>query len=62
MARSESVEVTAVDQETGDTDSVLVPPGDYCLVVTRPLRLVHQQQHANGTIVLTLQREAQSSD
>lgn len=60
MARSESVRVTAIDDETGDTETKAVPPGDYCLVVTRPLRLVNTQKYSNDTIVLTLKREGET--
>lgn len=62
MARSESVEVRVTDRETGEGDSAVVPPGDYCLVVTRPLRLVNTQRYSNGTVVLTLKREERKGD
>jgi hypothetical protein len=58
VTKSESARVIVIDREDNDhTESVDVPPGDYCLVVTRPLRLVNEQRYANGTIVLTLKRE-----
>lgn len=54
--------VSATDAETGDTETKAVTPGDYCLVVTRPLRLTNTQRYSNGTVVLTLKREEEKSD
>lgn len=60
MVRSESVRVTVTDQASDDTEEVVVQPGDYCLVVTQPLRLVNTQKYSNGTVVLTLKREGET--
>lgn len=57
MTTTEGVEVTVTDLGDGDRDTATVLPGDYCLVVTRPLRLTHTRRYANGTVVLTLKRE-----
>lgn len=49
-----TVRFTAVDLETGDTSTVDVEPGSYCIVAVEPCHVAHQQHHANGTTVLTV--------
>lgn len=49
-----SLTVTAVDNETGETNTVHVPDGDYLLICTNPCWLDGVQTHANGTHVLTV--------
>lgn len=55
-----SVRVTVVDEQTGDTETMVIPDGDYLLTVVDPCYLAHTQVHANGTHVLTIKgrREA----
>lgn len=49
-----SLTVTAVDNETGETQSVQVADGDYVLIPTSPCYLAATAVHANGTHVLTV--------
>lgn len=49
-----SLRVTVVDEQTGDTDTVRVPDGDYFIVCADPCRLDHLQMYRSGTVVLTL--------
>lgn len=49
-----SIRVTVLDQETGDTETIDVPDGEYLILCTDPCRLDHVQEYANGTHVLTV--------
>jgi hypothetical protein len=48
------IRVTAVDLETGETGEQVIEPGNYCIIVADPCYLDSEQQHGNGTTVLTL--------
>jgi hypothetical protein len=50
------IRVTATDLELGDTDTVELKPGRFVVVCAEPLYVAHEQNHANGTVVLTLKR------
>lgn len=49
-----TLNVTVVDEQTGDTDTVQVPEGDYLLICHEPCHLAHTTAQANGTHVLTV--------
>jgi len=49
-----SVRVTAVDEQTGHTETVVVQAGDYLLTTVEPCHLDHTSAYANGTHVLTI--------
>lgn len=49
-----SLRVVVTDEQTGDTETVHVPDGDYFIVCTAPCHLAHAQAHGNGTHVLTI--------
>jgi hypothetical protein len=50
-----SIRVVVTDEQTGDTETVTVPDGDYFLVCTEPCHLAHVQSYpTKGTHVLTI--------
>lgn len=49
-----SLTVTVTDDQTGDTETVVVPDGDYLLVCHEPCFMAHTQSHGNGTHVVTI--------
>lgn len=49
-----SLRVTAVDEQTGDEQTVTVPDGDYLLITTDPCHVASVQAHGNGTHVITV--------
>lgn len=49
-----SVRVTVVDEETGDTETTVVPSGDYLVICVEPCHLDYTQAFANGTHQLTI--------
>jgi hypothetical protein len=55
-----SLRVTVVDEQTGDTDTAVVPDGDYLLLVTDPAHASFQA-HANGTHVITVKGRSNGS-
>jgi hypothetical protein len=53
-----SVRVTVVDEQTGETETITVPDGEYLLTVTDPCYLANTQAFANGTHILTIKGRA----
>jgi hypothetical protein len=51
---SKGFKVTVEDLDNGETQSMIVHPGDYMLIPFAPCYLHHTQASANGTTVLTL--------
>lgn len=50
-----SLKVTVVDEQTGDTETVQVPDGDYFVVCTEPCHVAHVASYpTKGTQVLTI--------
>jgi hypothetical protein len=49
-----SLTVTVVDDQTGATETISVPEGDYLLVCHEPCHLAHTQAHGNGTHIVTI--------
>lgn len=57
MPASESkamLRVTVEDLETGETQTVDVPAGDYFMLTTTPAYVAHTNVFANGTHVITV--------
>lgn len=50
---SKGIKVQVTDLETGDTDEVVVPTGDYVLIAVDPCQY-EVQAHDNGTHVITV--------
>ena len=44
------------DLSAGETEEVIINPGQYVTIYAEPLYVAHEQRHANGTVVLTLRR------
>lgn len=55
------IEVTAIDAERGEQDTVTLKPGQYVVTCAEPLYVAHEQRHANGTVVLTLKRRKEAT-
>lgn len=53
---ADSIRVVATDLETGDTSEAILKPGQHVLVVAEPRYLASEQNHLNGTTVLTIKR------
>lgn len=49
-----SLRVTVVDEQTDESETVIVLAGDYLLVCHEPCRLAHTQAYGNGTHVVTI--------
>lgn len=50
-----SLRVVVTDEQTGDTEEVTVPEGDYLLICTEPCHLAYTNAYANGTHVLKVE-------
>jgi len=51
---SKGFKVTVEDLDNGDTQSMVVAPGDYMLIPFAPCYLAGVQKHGNGTVQLTI--------
>lgn len=51
---SKGFKVTVEDLDNGETQSMVVAPGDYMLIPFAPCRLHAAQKHGNGTVQLTI--------
>ena len=51
---AKGIRITVEDLETGETQTQVVPPGDYALMTTEPAYVAHINTFANGTHVITV--------
>ncbi len=58
---SAPIEVTAHDPVHGESDTQLVYPHGYCLVLGEQMKVSSMQRWPNGTVQLTLKRKAAES-
>lgn len=56
------VRVVATDLLTGETQEVLLRPGQYVVTCAEPRYVAGEQRHGNGTITLTLKRHQGGED
>lgn len=50
------IRVTVKDLELGDEDVANLKAGQFVVICAEPLYVAHEQNHINGTVVLTLKR------
>jgi hypothetical protein len=48
------IKVTALDVESGETNSITIQPGNYVLICAEPAHVHHVQATANGTVTIVL--------
>lgn len=49
-----TIEVTVVDEQTGERETRRVEDGDYVIICTDPCHVASTQAHGNGTHVITV--------
>lgn len=58
MNEPAGIRVTVEDLETGDTESVVLRPGQYVVTTASPMYIAGEQRYpGTGTVVLTLKRD-----
>jgi hypothetical protein len=55
---SAAIKVTALDPETGESQTVELAPGQYVVTCADPAYVYHETAYRNGTSVVTIKKRA----